>query len=138
MRHPHAQDTQPHSLVKGGGVGTQRWSIAEIGDQMRSKLAVCAWIGEQERGASIPIQIPEQLVSEQATPLTQGVDQVEAAGNRFPTVARVNDNTWQSLPERQHFNLLVDLEGCYAHFLVYREFTRSCRHHYVWRRASCN
>ena len=87
MRHPHAQDTQPHSLVKGGGVGTQRWSIAEIGDRMRSKLAVRKWIGKQKRRASIPMQVPEQQVSEQATPLTQGVDLFEAAGDRSQTVA---------------------------------------------------
>ena len=87
MRHPHAQDTQPHSLVKSGVVGTQRWSIAEIGDRMRSKLAVRKWIDKQKRRASIPMQVPEQQVSEQATPLTQGVDLFEAADDRFQTVA---------------------------------------------------
>ena len=30
------------------GVGTQRWSIAEIGDRMRSKLAMRKWIGNQK------------------------------------------------------------------------------------------
>ena len=54
MRHPHAQDTQPHSLVKGGGVGTQRWSIAEIGDAFEARCVHMDWQTKKESFDSNP------------------------------------------------------------------------------------
>ena len=85
---------------------------------MRSKLAVRTWIGKQKRRASIPMQVPEQLVSEQATPLTQGVDLFEAAGDRFPTVASERLNMAFASREATFRSVSRLGEGCYAHFLV--------------------
>ena len=124
----HAQNTQPHSLVKGGGVGTQRWSNAEIGHRMRSKLAV--ELRFQSRNQNNRFQNKRHLLRKEWIWLMLRV-----------TVSRqsqVNDKTWQSLPEATFRSVSRLGEGCYAHFLVYREFTRSCRHNFVCRKSSCN
>ena len=117
MRHPHAQDTQPHSLVKGGGVGTQRWSIAEIGDRMRSKLAARKWIGKQKgelrsqcRYQNNRFQNKRHLIRKEWIYLKLRVT--------VPRQSQVNDKTWHSLPEKQHFDQSVDLERAAMHIFL--------------------